>query len=55
VESRRDGSVAFFKTVFMRSRTFPNPFFSFSFSFGTVGPPWAGELMLALAVLSLSW
>lgn len=55
VESRReDGSVAFFRTVFIRIKTFPNPFFSFSLSFGTVGPPWAGELMLAV-VVELLW
>jgi hypothetical protein len=44
-DMRRDGSVAFFKTVFILDRTFfPNPFFS-SFSFGADGPPCAGELI----------
>jgi hypothetical protein len=48
VESRRS---AFLKTVFILDRTFPSPFFSFSFSVGTDGPPCAGELMLAAVVL----
>jgi hypothetical protein len=43
---RRDGSVAFFKTVFILKKTFfPNPFLS-SFSLGADGPPGAGELIL---------
>jgi len=46
VDRRREGS-AFLRTVFIRSRTFPKPFFSFSFSLGTEGPSWAGELMVA--------
>lgn len=43
VDSRRDGSAAFFRTVFIRNRTFPSPFFSFSA--GAQGPSGAGELM----------
>lgn len=42
---RRDGSVAFFKTVFILDRTLPIPFFS-PFSLGADGPPCAGELIL---------
>jgi hypothetical protein len=42
---RRDGSVAFFKTVFILKKTFPNPFLS-PFSLGADGPPGAGELIL---------
>lgn len=45
VDRRRDGS-AFLKTVLTLDKTFPIPLLSFSFSFGTVGPPCAGELML---------
>lgn len=47
VDMRRDGSAfAFFRTVFILDKTFPKPFFSFSF--GTDGPPCAGELMFAV-------
>jgi hypothetical protein len=46
VDMRRDGSAAFFRTVFILDKTFPKPFFSFSF--GTDGPPWAGELMMTV-------
>ena len=53
VDIRRDGS-AFFRTVFILNKTFPNPVFSFSFPFGAEGPPGAGELILAMCVLS-SW
>lgn len=56
VDSRREGS-AFFSTVFILEKTFPIPFFSFSFSlsFGTDGPPCAGELMLAVIVVVLCY
>jgi hypothetical protein len=49
VDMRRDGSAAFFRTVFILDKTFPKPFLSFSF--GTDGPPWAGELMMAVLCL----
>ena len=51
VDIRRDGS-AFFRTVFILIKTFPNPVLSLPFE--AEGPPGAGELILATCVLS-SW
>ena len=52
VDCRRDGSVAFFRTVFILNRTFPNLFFSFSW--GAEAPPCAGELMFEKGLVLLS-